>query len=83
MMKAAFYTLGCKTNQFETQALERLLSARGYAVVPFEQKADVYIINTCSVTAIADKKSRNVIRRARQLAPDSIIAVCGWARYSG
>ena len=77
MMKAAFYTLGCKTNQFETQALERLMSARGYTVVPFEQKADVYIINTCSVTAIADKKSRNVIRRARQLAPDSIIAVCG------
>lgn len=77
MMKAAFYTLGCKTNQFETQALERLLAARGFEIVPFEQKADVYIINTCSVTAVADKKSRNVIRRARQLCPEGIIAVCG------
>lgn len=77
MMKAAFYTLGCKTNQFETQALERLMSDRGYSIVPFDEKADVYIINTCSVTAVADKKSRNVIRRARGLSPDGIIAVCG------
>ena len=77
MMKAAFYTLGCKTNQFETQALERMMAAKGYETVPFDQKADLYVINTCSVTAVADKKSRNVIRRARALAPDGIIAVCG------
>ena len=76
-MKAAFYTLGCKTNQFETQALERLLTARGYEIVPFEACADVYIINTCSVTAVADKKSRNAIRRARSANPEAVVAVCG------
>ncbi|MBQ7624406.1 MAG: tRNA (N(6)-L-threonylcarbamoyladenosine(37)-C(2))-methylthiotransferase MtaB [Clostridia bacterium] len=76
-MKAAFYTLGCKTNQFETQALERLFSARGYLTVPFEEKADVYVINTCSVTAVADKKSRAAIRAAKKRAPGACIAVCG------
>ncbi|MBR4955895.1 MAG: tRNA (N(6)-L-threonylcarbamoyladenosine(37)-C(2))-methylthiotransferase MtaB [Clostridia bacterium] len=76
-MKAAFYTLGCKTNQFETQALERALMERGFEIAAFEERADVYVINTCSVTATADKKSRNAIRRARSLNPAAVIAVCG------
>jgi len=76
-MKIAFYTLGCKVNQYETQALEQLFTQRGHTLVPFEGAADVYIINTCTVTAVSDKKSRQVIRRARKEAPDAIIAVCG------
>lgn len=76
-MKIAFYTLGCKVNQYETQALEQLFSARGHDLVPFEESADAYIINTCTVTAVSDKKSRQVIRRTRKAAPDAIIAVCG------
>ena len=76
-MKAAFFTLGCKANQFETQALSRLFSERGFEVVPFEEKADVYVINTCSVTAFADRKSRTAIRRARALSPDAAVIVCG------
>ena len=76
-MKIAFYTLGCKVNQYETQALEQLFSARGHTVVPFEGEADAYVINTCTVTAVSDKKSRQVIRRARHAAPGAIVAVCG------
>ena len=76
-MKIAFYTLGCKVNQYETQALEQMFTRRGHELVPFEEHADAYIINTCTVTAVSDKKSRNVIRRARKDNPDAIIAVCG------
>ena len=76
-MKIAFYTLGCKVNQYETQALEQLAVRRGHTLVPFEGEADAYVINTCTVTAVSDKKSRHVIRRARKTAPDGIIAVCG------
>ena len=76
-MNIAFYTLGCKVNQYETQALEQLLRRRGHAVVPFEGEADAYVVNTCTVTAVSDKKSRQVIRRARKAAPDAVIAVCG------
>ena len=76
-MKVAFYTLGCKVNQYETQALEQLLTQRGHTLVPFEGEADAYVINTCSVTAVSDKKSRQVIRRTRKTAPDALIAVCG------
>ena len=76
-MKIAFYTLGCKVNQYETQALEQLAVRRGHTLVPFEGEADAYVINTCTVTAGSDKKSRHVIRRARKTAPDGIIAVCG------
>ena len=76
-MRAAFYTLGCKVNQYETQALEQLLTRRGHTLVPFEDCADAYIINTCTVTAVSDKKSRQVIRRARKDTPDAVIAVCG------
>ena len=76
-MRIAFYTLGCKVNQYETQALEQLLTQRGHTIVPFEGESDAYIINTCTVTAVSDKKSRQVIRRARKTAPDAIIGVCG------
>lgn len=76
-MRIAIYTLGCKVNQYETQAMEQELTARGHELVNFEQPADAYIINTCSVTAISDKKSRQMIRRARKLNPDAIVAACG------
>ena len=76
-MKFAFYTLGCKTNQYETQAMERLLTNLGHEVCGFEAPCDGYVINTCSVTAVADKKNRAIIRRTRKAHPDAIIAVCG------
>ncbi len=76
-MRVAFYTLGCKVNQYETQALEQLCSVRGHTLVPFEEEADAYVINTCTVTAVSDKKSRQVIRRARKRAPEALVAVCG------
>ncbi len=76
-MKFAFYTLGCKTNQYETQAMERLLVEMGHEIGHFEEACDGYVINTCSVTAVADKKNRAVIRRCRKANPNAIIAVCG------
>ncbi len=76
-MKFAFYTLDCKTNQYETQAMEPLLLARGHEIGAFEEACQGYIINTCSVTAVADKKNRAVIRRTRREHPDAVIAVCG------
>ena len=76
-MKFAFYTLGCKTNQYETQAMERLLSDMGHSIGRFEEICDGYVINTCSVTAVADKKNRAVIRRCRRDNPNAIIGVCG------
>ncbi|MGN1016468.1 MAG: tRNA (N(6)-L-threonylcarbamoyladenosine(37)-C(2))-methylthiotransferase MtaB [Faecousia sp.] len=76
-MKFGFYTLGCKTNQFETQAMERFLTERGHEIGSFEGPCDGYIINTCSVTAVADKKNRAVIRRCRRENPDAVIGVCG------
>ncbi len=76
-MNIAFYTLGCKVNQYETQALEQEFVRRGHVLVDFEGPADIYVINTCSVTAVSDKKSRQVIRRARKENPDAVVAVCG------
>ena len=76
-MKFAFYTLGCKTNQYETQAMEQLLRERGHEIVRFDEAADGYIVNTCSVTAVADKKNRAVIRRCRRDNPDAVLGVCG------
>ena len=70
-------TLGCKVNQFETETMEGLFRARGYDVVPFEERADVYVINTCSVTHLSDRKSRQLIRRAARMNPDACIAVTG------
>ena len=76
-MKFAFYTLGCKVNQYETQAMEQLLCALGHSIGSFEEACDGYIINTCSVTAVADRKNRTVIRRCRKEHPDAVIGVCG------
>ena len=76
-MRIAFYTLGCKTNQYETQAMERLLLDLGHEIGKFEESCDGYVINTCSVTAVADKKNRAVIRRCRRENPEAVIGVCG------
>ena len=76
-MKIAIYTLGCKVNQYETQAMERELLRRGHTLAGFDGPADAYIVNTCTVTAVSDKKCRNIIRRARKNAPTAVVAVCG------
>lgn len=76
-MRIAIYTLGCKVNQYETQAMEQELLRRGHELVPFEEPADGYIVNTCSVTAVSDKKSRQMIRRCRKLNPSAVVAACG------
>lgn len=77
MKKAAFYTLGCKVNQYETEAMEELFESSGYEIVDFSSPADVYVINTCTVTHMGDRKSRQMIRRAAKLNPDAVIAVTG------
>ncbi len=77
MKTAAFHTLGCKVNAYETDAMEQILTARGYKIVSFEEVADVYIINTCSVTNIADRKSRQMIHRARKQNPQAIVVAAG------
>lgn len=74
---AAFHTLGCKVNAYETEAMQQLLQAHGYRIVPFEEKADVYIINTCTVTNIADRKSRQMLHRARMRNPEAVVAAAG------
>ena len=76
-MDIAIYTLGCKVNQVETQAMERELLGRGHRLVEFDGPADAYIVNTCTVTGVSDKKCRNIIRRARKRAPEGVVAVCG------
>ncbi len=76
-MKFGFYTLGCKVNQYETQAMEQLLQSRGHTIGDFSDACDGYIINTCSVTAVADKKNRAILRRCRREHPDAVIGVCG------
>ena len=76
-MKVAIYTLGCKVNQYETQAMEQSLRARGHEVVDFADPADAYVVNTCSVTAVSDQKSRQVLHRARREHPGAVVAVCG------
>ena len=74
MPKAALHNLGCKVNAYETEAMQQQLEERGYEIVPFDQKADVYIINTCSVTNIADRKSRQMLHRAKKLNPEVVVA---------
>lgn len=76
-MRFAIHTLGCKVNQYESQAMEELLLARGHTLVPFEEQAEAYIINSCTVTATSDKKSRQALRQVRRRAPEAIIALCG------
>lgn len=76
-MKYAFYTLGCKVNQYETQAMQQLLLQRGDTLGDFDGICDCYVINTCTVTDMSDKKSRNAIRRVRRRNPEAVIGVCG------
>lgn len=76
-MRVAIHTLGCKVNQYETQAMEEILTRRGHVLVPFEDQADAYVINSCTVTAVSDKKSRQAVRQARKRAPDAVVALCG------
>ena len=75
--KAAFYTLGCKVNQYETHAMEKMFQNDGYEIVPFDGFADVYIVNTCTVTGVGDKKSRQMLRRAKAKNPSAVIAAVG------
>lgn len=76
-MKIAFHTLGCKVNQYETQALKEKFQQRGYEIVGEDDFADIYVINTCTVTGLSDRKSRQYIRRVKKINPDSITAVIG------
>ncbi|WP_297598691.1 tRNA (N(6)-L-threonylcarbamoyladenosine(37)-C(2))-methylthiotransferase MtaB [uncultured Cetobacterium sp.] len=75
--KVAFYTLGCKVNQYESESLKNQLVKFGYEEENFEKEADIYIVNSCTVTSIADKKTRNILRRAKKLNPNSIVIVTG------
>ncbi|MDO4632860.1 MAG: tRNA (N(6)-L-threonylcarbamoyladenosine(37)-C(2))-methylthiotransferase MtaB [Eubacteriales bacterium] len=77
MRKVAFHNLGCKVNSYETEAMQQLLEANGYETVPFEAGADVYIINTCSVTNMADRKSRQMLHRAKKMNPDAAVVAVG------
>lgn len=77
MKKAALHNLGCKVNAYETESMQQMLEAAGYEIIPFDQKADVYVINTCSVTNIADRKSRQMIHRAKKQNPDGVVVAAG------
>ncbi len=74
---AAFHNLGCKVNEYETEAMQQLLEAAGYRIVDFSQKADVYVVNTCSVTNMADRKSRQMLHRVKKCNPEAILVACG------
>ena len=75
--RVAIYTLGCKTNQYESNAILQRFVENGYEIVDFEDVADVYIVNTCTVTNISDRKSRQILRRAKQKNPNSVLIVIG------
>ena len=77
MKKAALHNLGCKVNAYETEAMQEMLENAGYEIVPFREGADIYIINTCTVTNIADRKSRQMLHRARKMNPDAIVVAAG------
>ena len=76
-MKVAFHTLGCKVNQYETEAIKEAFVSRGAEIVPEDEAADIYIVNTCTVTNMADRKSRQYIRRMKSLAPRALMVVTG------
>ena len=76
-MKAALHNLGCRVNAYECEMMTECLQRAGYEIVPFEDHADVYIVNTCTVTAIADRKSRQMLHRAKELNPDAVVVACG------
>lgn len=77
MKKVALHNLGCKVNAYETEAMQEMLEEEGYEIVPFKEGADIYIINTCTVTNIADRKSRQMLHRARKMNPDAIVVAAG------
>lgn len=77
MKKVALHNLGCKVNTYETDAMRQLLMESGYEIVPFDKSADIYIVNTCTVTNMADRKSRQMLHRARKLNPDAIVVATG------
>ena len=77
MKKAALHNLGCKVNAYETEAMQEMLEKAGYEIVPFKEGADIYIINTCTVTNIADRKSRQMLHKARKMNPDAIVVATG------
>lgn len=77
MKKAAFHNLGCKVNAYETEAMQQLFEENGFEVVPFSEKADVYVVNTCTVTNMADRKSRQMLHRARKNNPDAVVIAAG------
>ena len=77
MKKAALHNLGCKVNAYETEAMQEMLEKAGYEIVPFREGADIYIINTCTVTNIADRKSRQMLHRARKMNPDAVVVAAG------
>ncbi|MFR6512866.1 MAG: tRNA (N(6)-L-threonylcarbamoyladenosine(37)-C(2))-methylthiotransferase MtaB [Ruminococcus sp.] len=77
MKKVALHNLGCKVNAYETEAMQEMLENEGYEIVPFKEGADIYIINTCTVTNIADRKSRQMLHRARKMNPDAIVVAAG------
>ncbi len=78
MRKAALHNLGCKVNSYETEAMQQMLEQAGYEIVPFQEQADVYIINTCTVTNVADRKSRQMLHKARKMNPDAVVVqACG------
>lgn len=77
MKKAALHNLGCKVNAYETEAMQELLESNGYEIVPFKEGADVYVINTCTVTNMADRKSRQMLHRAKKMNPDAVVVAAG------
>ena len=77
MKSVAFCTLGCKVNQYETDAMEEMFAAAGYEIREFREKSDIYIINTCTVTNIADRKSRQMIHRAKKINPEGLVVAVG------
>ena len=82
--KVAFYTLGCKVNQYETESLKKQFVDNGFETAEFEEYADIYVVNSCTVTSIADKKTRNMLRRAKKLNEDSVVIATGcYAQTNG
>ncbi len=83
MKKVAFHNLGCKVNSYEMEVMQQIVQNRGYEIVQFTQKADAYIVNTCTVTNIADRKSRQMLHRAKQLNPDAVVVAAGCYAQTG
>ena len=77
MKRAAFHNLGCKVNSYELDIMRQKMEKSGYSIVPFEEEADVYVINTCTVTNIADRKSRQMIHKAKKRNPDAVVIAVG------